>query len=59
MERWRAAWIPPLGLLRAFERQGVSHNHRMLGIGRALERLSSPILLQQQEHLGEVPSTYL
>ena len=31
-----------------------SQNHRMLGIGRDLERSSSPIPLPEQEHLYEV-----
>lgn len=32
-----------------------SHSHRMLGIGRDPERSSSPIRLQEQEHLHRVP----
>jgi len=31
-----------------------SHNHRMLGVGRDLERSSSWIPLLEQEHLGQV-----
>ena len=33
------------------ERSGLSQNHRMAGIGRDLERSSSPMPLPMQEHL--------